>query len=244
MEIAEGTADHQRLFDPIRDAPFVPARTVLIDVDVSNGQVYRIVERVRVGGLPDVADYFNAQVAEILPRIRSLKDACRRAAIDVMHLTCASYTGDGRDCSADLKAAGVKATAGEEDAEIVMEVAPRGGEIVLSKVAASAFNGSDLDFLLRRLGKDTLIITGLVTATCVEGTVRGAADRGFKVFLIDDACACWTEGQHSASIRILGQWFATVVDSAEMLRRLRASASSERSARITGQSSSRKRIQK
>jgi nicotinamidase-related amidase len=209
-----------RLFDRHPDVPLILARTALIDIDVQNVQVYGLADRVRAAGLGDIYDYYTAEVAGIIPKIRRLKDACRRAGIDVIHLRCASYTGDGRDCCPLFQSVDIKATDLEADSEIVANVAPQEGEIVLSKVSAGAFNGSDIDIILRNLGKDTLICTGLVTAGCVDGTVRGAADRGYRVFLVKDACASWTSQQHAASIRILGQWFATLVDTEEVLRRI------------------------
>ena len=111
--------------------------------------------------------------------------------------------------------------------KILEAVAPAPGEVVLSKVSAGAFNGSELDSLLRRLRIDTLIVTGLVTGGCVEGTVRGAADRGYRVFLVEDACADWTVHQHAVSVSILGKWFATVIDSATAVAMIQGAAGAD-----------------
>jgi len=213
MEVSE-SADR---LNP-RPGPFLAARrTALVDIDVQNAQVFGLADKVRAAGLHDVVDGYDAEVAKILPKIRVLKDTCRDLGIEVIHLRCASYTGDGRDCSRLFRSVDITASGGESDAEIVDAVAPRGDEIVLSKVSAGAFNGSDLDLVLRRLGIETLIVTGLVTAGCVEGTVRGASDRGYEVFVVGDACADWTTQHHDISLGILGRWFATVVNTETML---------------------------
>jgi nicotinamidase-related amidase len=221
-----------RLFAPLPDHELLADRTALIDVDVQNAQVYGLAEKVRAAGLDDICAEYQQEVANILPRIRALKDACRQAGIEVIHLRCASYTGDGRDGCALFKAVDVTEQGDEIAAAIVDEVVPVGDEIVITKVSTAAFNGSDLDTVLRNRGIDTLIVTGLVTDGCVEGTVRGAADRGYRVFLVGDAAASWTRAQHQAAVRILGRWSARVLDTAEALRRISGDASGEPGRRV------------
>src|ERR1700722_5431364 len=196
----------------------IAGRVAMLDVDVQNSQVFGLADKVRDAGLHQVADNYDIEVAKILPNIRTLMDKCRGAGIEVVHLRCASYTGDGKDCSRLFRSIDGPAGGAQSSADLHEAVASQGNEIVLSKVSSSAFNGSDLDFLLRRLGIDTLIVPGLVTAGCVEGTIRGAADRGYKVFVVEDACADWTLRHHAVSLHILGKWFATVVDTPMMLR--------------------------
>jgi nicotinamidase-related amidase len=62
--------------------------------------------------------------------------------------------------------------------------------------------------------------------------VRGAADRGYRVFLVGDAAASWTRAQHQAAVRILGRWSARVLDTAEALRRISGDASGEPGRRV------------
>jgi biuret amidohydrolase len=211
------------LLAPLPEHNLIAGRTALIDVDVQNAQVYGLAEKVRATGLDAIYREYREEVAKILPRIRMLKDACRRAGIEVIHLRCASYTGDGRDGCVIFKSADVTEQGDEDAAEIVVEVAPERGEIVITKISTAAFNGSDLDTVLRNRDIDTLLVTGLVTDGCVEGTVRGAADRGYKVFLIEDASASWTRAQHQAAVRILGRWSARLLDTETALRRIAVS---------------------
>jgi nicotinamidase-related amidase len=205
---------------PLPDRALSARRTALIDVDVQNAQVYGLAEKVRVAGLDAIYREYNEEVAKIVPRIRALKDACRRAGIEVIHLRCASYAGDGRDGCPVFRSADVTEQGDRGAAEVLAEVAPEHDEIVITKVSTAAFNGSDLDTVLRHRGIDTLLVTGLVTDGCVEGTVRGAADRGFTVFLITDASASWTRAQHQDAVRILGRWSARVLDTEAALRRI------------------------
>jgi nicotinamidase-related amidase len=216
-----------RLLAPLPERDLVAGQTALIDIDVQNAQVYGLAEKVRASGLDAIYHEYREEVAKILPRIRRLKDACRQAGIEVIHLRCASYAGDGRDGCAIFRSADVTEQGNEDAAEIVVEVAPEPGEIVITKISTAAFNGSDIDIVLRSRGIDTLLVTGLVTDGCVEGTVRGAADRGYNVFLIEDASASWTRAQHESAVRILGRWSARLLDTEAALRRIAASSAEE-----------------
>jgi nicotinamidase-related amidase len=215
------SSEVDRLLDPLPDYDIVPGRTALIDIDMQYFQLYGLADGVKDAGLDDIYDYYNAQLDAIVPRVRTLKDACRNAGIEVLHVRCASLAGDGRDCSRLFKAVEVRAGPSDRDAQVVEEVGPMPNEIVVSKGSTGVFNGSDLDTVLRHLGVDTLIFTGLVTDGCVEGSVRGAADRGYRVFVVPEACAAWTQAQHDASIRTLGRWFARLSGFEEMLNKLR-----------------------
>jgi nicotinamidase-related amidase len=61
--------------------------------------------------------------------------------------------------------------------------------------------------LLRNLGVDTLLVCGVVTNGCVEGTVRDASDLGYNVIMIPDACAAVTPELHQAALTNLDNAF-------------------------------------
>jgi nicotinamidase-related amidase len=69
------------------------------------------------------------------------------------------------------------------------DVRPLPGELVVGKREVSAFRGTDLEATLRRLGVTRLVVAGMQTHMCVEGTTRAAADLGFEVTVVHDACA-------------------------------------------------------
>jgi nicotinamidase-related amidase len=68
-------------------------------------------------------------------------------------------------------------------------VAPLPGETVLTKHYANAFRETDLAPRLEKLGVNTLVVCGMQTHMCVEAAVRYAADLGYKIVLVEDACA-------------------------------------------------------
>jgi nicotinamidase-related amidase len=74
-------------------------------------------------------------------------------------------------------------------ARIHAAVTPEDGDITFVKRRVSAFAGSDLDVVLRSLGVDSLVLTGLFTSGVVLSTLREAADRDFQLTVLSDACA-------------------------------------------------------
>ena len=77
---------------------------------------------------------------------------------------------------------------GGPDAEIAPALAPREGEQVLAKTKAGAFSTTGLDVVLRELGRDSLVLLGVATSGCVLSTLRWAADTGYAVTVVADAC--------------------------------------------------------
>ncbi len=110
---------------------------------------------------------------------------------------------------------------GSPELEIIDELKPLSGELVIDKNSASAFNSSNIDQLLRNFGIDSLVITGVATNACVETTARDAADRGYKCILVDDACAT-LQGQvvHDMTMRNFATLFGMVKSSSETIQLL------------------------
>ncbi len=88
------------------------------------------------------------------------------------------------------------AVAGSRGAEICEEVAPEPGDIVIHKHWASAFRETDLADRLAALGVENLVVTGVLTDSCVTATVFDAVYQGFRVWLVKDACGSMTEAMN------------------------------------------------
>lgn len=151
-------------------------------------------------GLSDAFAYYWRQIAAIVPRIRRMQDACRARQIEVIHVRIASTTRDSRESSKGHHLRGCLAPADSQEAKFLEEVAPLPNEIVIMKITSSAFTSSGIDQTLRNLGVRNLIACGVATSSCVEMTVRDAADRNYGVLVVEDACAAATEELHRAAL--------------------------------------------
>lgn len=99
--------------------------------------------------------------------------------------------------------------------EIHPTVAPAEGELVLQKTSPNSFLDTPLEAELRQRDVDRLVVCGMMTAMCVDATVRAAADLGFQTSVAHDACAtCDLEfgGQVIPARSVHGAFLAALAD--------------------------------
>ncbi|XXF79672.1 cysteine hydrolase family protein [Myxococcaceae bacterium GXIMD 01537] len=116
---------------------------------------------------------------------------------------------------------------GTSGAEIHSSVAPRTGEAVVLKHFPNSFRETDLHERLRALGVKHLVVVGMMTHMCVDAGVRAAADLGYSVTVLPDACATRNlefNGQtvpapqvHAAFLAALGFGYARILPTASFL---------------------------
>ncbi|MFC1962593.1 isochorismatase family protein [Chloroflexota bacterium] len=96
--------------------------------------------------------------------------------------------------------------------EIVSEVAPIKGELVIRKAAPSAFQGTPLSFMLRSMDIDTLIVCGESTSGCVRATVVDGATHSYHMGVVAECCFDRTEMSHYVNLFDMHQKYADVID--------------------------------
>ena len=104
--------------------------------------------------------------------------------------------------------------------EVIAALAPRADELVVDKNTSSAFNSTGIEWLLRNMEVETLVVAGMATDMCVETTARDAADRGFNVILVEDATATFFEHHHRAALSGFARVFGQVWDTERVLAAL------------------------
>jgi nicotinamidase-related amidase len=165
-----------------------------------------------------LGEYFQDRAYSlVVPNIRRLLDAFRATKQRIIFTTHASETEDGKDWSLPFKRMNAEASEqiGETAlpaktdpwARIVADLEPAADEVVINKTTYGAFSSTGLDATLRSMGIETIILVGVVTNRCVETTMRGAADRGYRVILVDDATATFSpEIQEATTLSLSGAY--------------------------------------
>ncbi len=140
----------------------------------------------------------------VIPNQVRLLKAARAAGVQVIHTIIEALTEDCRDVSLDHRLSGLMVPKGHPLAQPIDELTPISNEIVLPKTSSGVFNSTNIDYVLRNLGVRQLIIAGVVTDQCVDMAVRDAADRGFLVSCVEDACATYTQERHDTALKAFG----------------------------------------
>ncbi|MCJ8331408.1 MAG: cysteine hydrolase [Lentisphaeria bacterium] len=208
-------------------------RTGLIIIDYQN---YSSNPEVGLGltmkeSCPAIADYYIPRSTEVtIPNTKRLLDRFRELSKPIIHTRHGALLPDGSDMIARRRRRDADAESqsdrpamwskGDYEHEIIDILAPEKNELVIDKNSSSPFNGSGIDQLLRNLGIDTLIVSGMATDMCVETTSRDAADRGYNVIVVEDAVATFLEKNHDAALSGLARVFTQVWSTDDVLAEL------------------------
>ena len=209
--LAERTVDAQR------------AALVIIDMQYATGSRQGALARKLQAEGSSVGDYrFDRIERFVLPNTLRLRDHFSRLGRPVLHVTVGAALPDASDAPLHMRKLFVefKNHLGSREHEIVDELKPRPGEHVLRKTTIGAFASTNIDSLLRALGCEQIYMTGVSTNMCVETTAREAADRGYGVTLVEDACGTTHEDLHHNTMRNFQRLFGRVRSTAESLTEL------------------------
>ena len=200
-----------------RDLPFATDHTALLLVDMQRAWLEPQFDPHL--SEPDAEYFLQRTRKQVVPKQQRLLGAFRQAQQNVLHTIIESLTADGRDRSLDHKLSDMHLPKGSVHAQVIAELTPTENEIVLPKTSSGVFNSTNIDYVLRNLQTRHLIIAGIVTDQCVDMAVRDAADRGYLVTLVEDACATYTAERHHACLNAI-KGYCWITDTDTVLGRL------------------------
>ncbi len=203
-----------------RERAIVPARTALLSIDMQNGEFSADrLDRARTPEAPEAKKRaFYERVGDVvIPNQVRLQAAARQAGIEVIYTVIESLTLDGRDRSLDHKISDLHFARGSWGAQVIDAVGRQGDEIIIPKTASGIFNATNIEYVLRNLGIEFLVVYGIVTDQCVESAIRDAADRGFLVTQVEDCCAADTPDNHADSVESMRGHYCRTRSTDEMI---------------------------
>lgn len=196
------------------------SETLLLTIDIQN--IY-----LKTVGDPTEqerwAPFQNRMRDLVIPRVKQLQDFFRQKGMDVVHARIACLLEDGRDRSLSQKKPGwnyLLLPKDEDESQIVPELTPQSGEIVLTKTTDSALTGTNLRLILNNMGIKNVVMTGIFTDQCVSSTVRSLADESFNVIVVEDGCAAGTDELHTRELEIINMIYCHVMSSSELMAML------------------------
>jgi gluconolactonase len=176
------------------------------------------------GAFADSGSPQHAQEQNVVANAGRLADAARKKGVAVIHVHYIVEPGaPGLSLNAPLFQA-VKDTKGLErgtwGAAPADGIEPQEGDFVVEKMRMSGWQDTKLEALLIGLHRFTLIVTGAWTNMSVEHTARTGADKGYEVYVPEDACSTMNADWHNASINYALQNVSTVTSVDEVIEAL------------------------
>lgn len=195
---------------PARPYPFEldPGHTALVVIDMQRDFIEK-------GGFGDSLGNDVSRLEAIIPATARLLGLFRAQGWPIVH-TREAHRPDLSDCPpskirrgnptlhiGDSGAMGRILIAGEPGNDIVADLAPFDGEIVVDKPGKGMFWATGLHELLQALGITHLVFAGVTTEVCVQTSMREANDRGYDCLLIDEATESYFAAFKAATIEMI-----------------------------------------
>jgi len=190
-----------------------PAQTGLIVIDIQNDFCHE--HGAFSKGKRDLS-----MIQEIIPRLLGLIEHVRKVRLPVIYVrtTHDDWTNSNAYLQINkLRKRSPICSSGTWGAEF-FKLSPQRDEYIVTKHRYSAFQGTDLEMVLRSRGIETLLVSGIMTNVCVESTLRDAFSRDFFPILLEDCVASDRRDLHRATIENVRDYFGIVTCTEALLK--------------------------
>ena len=165
-------------------------------------------------------------LASIVPRVKRLAEVFREAdrpVVYIAHIVKADYSDAAFPYWKRPPLRGKKffIVEGTWGAQIINELTPRECEHLVIKKGFGGFSNTPLDTILRNLGVNTCVVTGVTTCVCVSTTIRGGVEHNYRMIIVSNATAEIQEEMHEAELKTMARVFAEVKTTGEVIEMLR-----------------------
>ncbi|AKA49242.1 hydrolase [uncultured archaeon] len=156
---------------------------------------------------------------EVVKNASMLADAFRKNSMPVFLVHVNFTPGTALKVKSDSQMSG-RGDIPADWADIVPEIGPKDGDVVITKRQWGAFYGTDLELQLRRRGIDTIVLGGIATTYGVESTARFAYEYGFNQIFPEDAMTDLSEEAHHNAINYVLKRIGRVRITEDILKEL------------------------
>lgn len=212
------------LAKPLPDFKMKPGKTALLLIDIQNLVSSKpLLQEALVAGLPErevreALREYDERVKKAVKNARRILQVCRKKGYDIVHIKLGAQTSNPRHTAKINRKADFIVPMDAEKGKFLDEVKPAKGELIFPKTTGGAFTGTNLDFVLRNMDVESIIVTGFLTDQCVLATAISGGDIGYDVLLVEDACTGTTKENHDAVVRLARDVFLKVKSTAELMR--------------------------
>ncbi len=211
-----------------------PQKSALLIIDMQeqfvskDGGTYKSMNSM----VPGILDYYLTQVSKFTePNIKRLVDLFREKRLKIIYTKFSSFNKDGSDLIPQWKKANEMAMnicgdpglpyKDSHNSQIIDSIKPRDQDLVIIKNTSGVFTSTKLELFIKNMDIEQLFVVGVITNMCVEGAARTAAEYGFDVFMIDDACAAWSPEIHKNTLRSFQMLFGYVMTTDDVIKKIK-----------------------
>lgn len=215
--------DYIKAFMTDRPVDFAKSALVIVDMQYATGSRDGALGRRMAEERSNATAYrFERIENHVVPNSRRLIEGFRARDGGLVYITIGAARKDAADAPPHMRRMfrDLENHVGSREHEIVDELKPLPGEPVIRKTSIGAFASTGIDHYLRCMGYESLYVTGVSTNMCVETTAREAADRGYAVTLVEDACGSTSPELHQGTMVNFQRLFGRVRSTGEVMSEL------------------------